>query len=116
MERIEEVWGWFEKVFSETSNYKCKRMYVNPHSSIPLQSHETRNEYWTVVQGDGLVSVGENDRNVTVGDFIFVPRTTVHKIEGGDAGVTVIQIQIGDPCEDKDIAIFEEYYGKIDNE
>jgi mannose-1-phosphate guanylyltransferase/mannose-6-phosphate isomerase len=113
MERINKPWVWYEEVFSETRNYKCKRLYVNPDSQFSLQYHDYRNEYWTVVQGDGEVTVGENKNRVKVGDFIFVPRTTQHRIKGGEIGMTIIEIQIGEDCVEDDIVRLEDDYGRV---
>lgn len=113
MERVEKPWGWCEEVFSETSNYKCKRLYVNPEKSFSLQYHNLRNEYWTVVQGDAKVIVGESEKDVKVGDFIFVPRTTVHRVTGGKTGITLIEVQIGDPCDEDDIVRLADDFGRV---
>lgn len=112
MERIIKPWGWYEEVFSETINYKCKRLYVNPESKFSLQSHKLRNEYWIVVQGNGNVIIGEDQRKVTVGDLIFVPRTTTHRLGGGDMGITIIEVQIGEICSEDDIVRIEDDYGR----
>ena len=113
MERVERPWGWYEEVFSETINYKCKRLYVNPNSKFSLQYHKNRNEYWTVVQGNGYVIVGDNERDVAVGDFIFIPRTTSHRLFGGDVGITLIEVQIGESCSEDDIIRLEDDYNRI---
>jgi len=114
MERVERPWGWYEEEFSETQNYKVKRLYVNPESRFSLQYHDTRNEYWTVVQGGGHVIVGDNEKEIEVGDFIFVPRTTPHRLTGGEMGITIVEVQIGDPCDEEDIVRFEDDYGRTD--
>ena len=113
MERIIKPWGWYEEIFSETINYKCKRLYVNPESQFSLQRHENRNEYWTVVQGDGTVTVGENTKKLTVGDFVFVPRTVLHRLRGGEMGITIIEVQIGEACLEDDINRLEDDYGRV---
>ncbi len=113
MERIEKPWGWYEEVFSETLNYKCKRLYIFPQKRFSLQYHDFRNEYWTVVQGDGNVIVGESEKKVNIGDFIFVPRTTSHRVTGGEDGITLIEVQIGDPCEEGDIVRLEDDFGRM---
>lgn len=113
MDRISKPWGWYEEIFSETINYKCKRLYVNSNSQFSLQHHEYRNEYWTVVQGDGSVIIGDNKKNVTVGDFIFVPRTVCHRLKGGETGITIIEVQIGEACLEDDIIRLEDDYERI---
>lgn len=113
MERINKPWGWHEEVFSETINYKCKRLYINPDSQFSLQFHEYRNEYWTVVQGDGEVFLGDNQRSVKVGDFIFVPRTVLHRVIGGSLGITLIEVQIGEECREDDIVRIQDDYGRV---
>jgi mannose-6-phosphate isomerase-like protein (cupin superfamily) len=113
MERIETPWGWYEEVFSETAQYKVKRIYLNPNARFSLQLHNHRNEYWTVVQGDGIVTVGETSKTVQTGDFIFVPKAIQHRLKGGPAGITIIEVQRGDFCLEEDIERFEDDYGRV---
>ena len=113
MERIEKPWGWYEEVFSETAQYKVKRIYLNPESRFSLQIHNHRNEYWTVVQGDGTVEVGENIRDIQTGDFVFIPKTIKHRLKGGSVGITLIEVQHGDFCLEEDIERFEDDYGRV---
>lgn len=113
MNRLEKPWGWYEEVFSETPNYKCKRLYINPNQRFSLQTHQYRNEYWTVVQGSGTVVIGESTKNVNVGDFIFIPRTIQHRLTSDEQGITIIEVQIGDPCLEEDITRLEDDYNRI---
>lgn len=113
MERVVRPWGWYEESFSETPQYKVKRIYLNPESRFSLQQHNHRNEYWTVVQGDGLVEVGENTREIQTGDFVFIPKTIKHRLKGGSTGITLIEVQHGDFCLEEDIERFEDDFGRV---
>jgi mannose-6-phosphate isomerase-like protein (cupin superfamily) len=113
MQRIETPWGWYEESFSETPQYKVKRIYLNPDSRFSLQLHNHRNEYWTVVQGDGFVEVGENTREIQTGDFVFIPKTIKHRLKGGSTGITLIEVQHGDFCLEEDIERFEDDFGRV---
>jgi mannose-6-phosphate isomerase-like protein (cupin superfamily) len=113
MDRTERPWGWYEEVFSETPNYKCKRLYVNPDQRFSLQYHEFRNEYWTVVQGDGKVILGDDEKNLKIGDFVYVPRNTNHRLIAGDTGITILEIQIGEVCSEDDIVRLEDDFERV---
>lgn len=112
MDRIEKPWGWYEEVFSETPHYKCKRLYVEPEKQISLQYHNNRKEYWTVVQGSGTVTVSDNVREIAIGDFVFVPETIVHRLKGGELGITIIEVQLGEDCSEEDIVRLQDDYGR----
>ena len=54
-------WGWF-LTLDEGSDYKVKKIYVKPKSRFSLQYHLKRDEYWTIIQGSGIITY-EKDGN-----------------------------------------------------
>jgi len=112
MEKFERPWGWYQNL--ETDNgYKVKKLNINPNQKISLQYHNCRCEHWIVVFGDGKVEVDGNIKNICVGDYIFVPILSKHRIFGGNDGIIIIEVQLGNDCNEDDIIRIEDDYGRI---
>ena len=54
-------WGWFE-VLAADSNFKVKRIFVEPKASLSLQSHKYRSEHWVVVRGKARTTIDSQIR------------------------------------------------------
>lgn len=111
-------WGWYE-TFIEEEGYKVKRITVVAEQSISLQYHNHREEHWTIVNGEGYVTIGDVEDPETlveyygkVGDSFHIKTGEVHRIRGGERGVIFVEVQIGDKCEEKDIVRLEDEYGR----
>jgi mannose-6-phosphate isomerase-like protein (cupin superfamily) len=113
MQRIEKPWGWYETIISESPTYKVKRIYVAPEEQFSLQFHNNRNETWVVVEGSAKAILDDLEREVVVGNILYVPKTTKHRLKGGKNGVLIIEIQEGQSCEEEDIVRLEDDYGRV---
>ena len=74
MEQFENrPWGSFE-VLSEGPNYKVKRFFVKSGKRMSYQYHNKRSEYWVVVQGSGNFTLDAINRQISVGDVLYIDR------------------------------------------
>jgi mannose-6-phosphate isomerase-like protein (cupin superfamily) len=112
IEKVDRPWGWYETL-QEDDEYKVKRLYIKSNQKISLQYHNHRNEYWVVVFGCGVVELGDVTREIKVGDYIFVPSNSIHRVTGGNDGIVIIEIQLGKICDEKDIVRIQDDYGRI---
>lgn len=103
-------WGSYEVLLDEPT-YKVKRIVVNPNQSLSLQYHNNRFEDWVIVQGDGIVSVGDTQNRCEVGDSFHIPPTKTHRAIAGELGLTFIEVQRG-ICDEDDIVRIEDNYGR----
>ena len=110
--RVNRPWGWYENLY-DNSTYKIKRLCVNPNEQISLQYHKLRNEHWIVVEGNGKIIIGEYVKDVSIGDYIFVPMECKHRISSGDCGIIIVEVQQGSSCIEEDIVRIEDNYGRI---
>ena len=110
-EKEERPWGNFER-FTLNEKTTVKIVTVNAGGSISLQTHEHRDEFWRVLKGSGVVRVGENSNQASVGDVFFNPRQSKHRVEGGPEGLTFLEIAFGD-FDEKDITRLEDRYGRM---
>ena len=56
----ERPWGTYE-VLEDRKLYKLKEIVVNPGQRLSYQSHYKRTEVWTVVSGNGIVTLEGQD-------------------------------------------------------
>ena len=107
-------WGYYINLYeNEYSNYKVKKIYVNPMSRLSLQSHSKRQEHWVIVKGSGLVFLDDKYINVHEGDYIYIETGIKHRIENNtDLELIFVETQIGSYLEEDDIIRYEDDYGR----
>ena len=106
-------WGNFE-ILSEDDGYKVKKILVNPGAALSLQSHEHRSEHWVVVEGSAKVSVDGVEKSLSVGESIYVPVGSVHRLENPNRDpLLIIEVQTGAYLGEDDIKRYEDLYARI---
>ena len=106
-------WGHYENLF-EWDDHKIKELIINPGERLSLQKHKRRAEHWTVVTGEALVTVGENEILLKAGQSIDVPKEAVHRIfNPGDIPLVIVEVQMGDYFGEDDIIRLEDDYDRI---
>ena len=103
-------WGQFW-VLEDSEDYKVKKLLVNPGQRMSLQSHQKREEIWTVVQGNGEGEVNGNLFDLTPGAVSIVYPGDKHRIMGGTETLVIIEVQRGE-CMEDDITRYEDDYGR----
>lgn len=105
-------WGSWE-VLDVGPGYKIKRITVEPHSRLSLQTHVHRAEHWLVVVGLATCTVGENRVQARAGTHIFVPRGSVHRLANDQAeALIIIEAQVGRYTGEDDIVRLQDDYGR----
>ncbi|WP_038056443.1 mannose-1-phosphate guanylyltransferase/mannose-6-phosphate isomerase [Thermodesulfobacterium hydrogeniphilum] len=105
-------WGSYT-VLEEGARYKIKKVVVNPGAKLSLQMHYHRSEHWIVVRGTAKVTVGDKEIFVHENESVFVPPTTLHRIENpGRIPLEIIEVQSGEYLEEDDIVRFDDVYGR----
>lgn len=117
-------WGGFIK-FIENKPCTVKILQVKKGESLSLQSHKKREEFWYVISGKIKVFLGpikptlkEIKRNLkkktlVKGRAIYIPQTTVHRIEGLFSPYSeILEISTG-KFKEKDEIRYEDKYGRI---
>ena len=105
-------WGHYENLL-EWDDHKVKELIVNPRERLSLQKHQRRAEHWIVVEGEALVTVGENEILLKLGQSVDIPRGAVHRIMNpGDIPLVIVEIQMGDYFGEDDIIRLEDDYDR----
>jgi len=104
-------WGKFRR-FPHEGVSSIKIITVNPGGILSLQYHHGRDEFWLVLD-DGLeMTVGESVWRPAVGEEIWIPKGTKHRVRGvGQEPARVMELWIG-PSEESDIVRLEDAYNR----
>lgn len=96
-------WGYY-RVLHEAAGVKVKELTVNPQSSLSMQRHEYRSEYWMVAEGTATVQSVDSVKTLVTHDEYHVPAHSWHQLSNiTDRPLRIIEIQYGESCTEEDI-------------
>jgi mannose-6-phosphate isomerase len=111
---MQTPWGSWE-VLLEAPYCKVKRLIVNPGQRLSYQKHFKREERWTVVVGQPVITLDGVTTTHTPGDVITIPREALHRIANPTADpVVLIEVQLGISFGEDDIVRVEDDYRRTD--
>lgn len=102
-------WGDFQK-FVENKKTTVKIITVLAGKRLSLQYHIKRDEFWKVIKGRCLVTIGEKTFPASQGSEFYIPRGTSHRIEAVD-NAEVLEISTGH-FNEKDIVRIQDDHGR----
>ena len=111
----ERPWGNYEVLLDETrTGFKVKRIEVKPKSRLSLQKHARRSEIWTVVKGEGIVTVGEEEVSVKAGSVVHLPKGAQHRMTNNSNQLLIfVEVQLGDYLGEDDITRLQDDYNRV---
>ena len=112
MSPIEEVrpWGKFRR-FAKNEPVTVKILYVSQGQEFSLQKHEHRGEFWRVLSGEPLVTIGDEVTVAKRGDEFIAKVGVAHRISAPEGDVEVLEISTG-AFDEGDIVRLEDDYGR----
>lgn len=106
-------WGFYSCI-ANGDGYLTKKIHVNPHQKLSLQSHNHRAEHWVVALGEATVVKGEETLTLKVGQAVDLAIGEKHSLQNHtDNDVEIIELQIGDILSEDDIIRYEDMYGRV---
>lgn len=104
-------WGFYKTTILNDL-FQSKVIHVLPEQSLSLQSHNRREEYWIVVNGEGVVTLESSEKKVLPGTTLFVPKGCKHRLINASATepLIFIEVQIGDYFGEDDIIRYDDIY------
>ena len=90
----EKSWGSY-RVLDVGADSLTVKVTLNPGHKMNYHSHERRSEVWTVISGTGQVVIDGVERAVAAGDVIDLPVGCRHTVKASDAGLQIIEVQMG---------------------
>ena len=109
----ERPWGRFYTIHDE-QKYKLKRIEIDPGQRISNQYHTKRSESWTIVEGEGLVTLDNQETNFKSGEIIKILKGQKHRIENKTKNKLIfIEVQTGDYFGEDDIVRIDDDYNRL---
>ena len=106
-------WGLYKNYF-RGKNFLLKELTINSKSSISLQKHFHRSEFWTVTSGKPKITVGRKVFFKDIDESIFIPKGSVHRIENvHKKPIKIVEAQLGSTLKESDIVRYKDVYGRI---
>jgi mannose-1-phosphate guanylyltransferase/mannose-6-phosphate isomerase len=105
-------WGAYT-VLEVGNRFQIKKIMVKPTALLSLQMHHHRSEHWVVVSGTAKVTVGEKIIFLHENESVYIPKTTVHRLENpGKVPLEIIEVQNGEYVGEDDIVRMEDIYNR----
>jgi len=110
---VERPWGSYT-LLEHGDGYKIKKIRVEPHKRLSLQSHAKRSEHWVVITGAARIQRGEETIEIGINQSSYIPRGVKHRLENaGDSLLEIIEVQCGEYVEEDDIQRFDDDFKRI---
>ena len=111
--RVVRPWGSFSQ-YAFNEDVTVSLMSVKPGELLSLQSHTARAELWIVFDEGTLIQVGEEEREYSPGDEVWIPAETKHRLScSGDQPVRVLEVAYGN-WQQEDITRYSDDYARPD--
>lgn len=106
----EKRWGKYkvldQEEYEQGQKTLVKRLSIKAGKAFSLQLHHHRDEIWIIASGRGLVTVGEETREMSTGDVVKINKGEKHKAVALE-DMDIIEVQIGDLLIEEDIERFD---------
>jgi len=110
---VNKPWGSY-RIIDQGKKFLVKKISVNPHSKLSLQSHKYRSEHWIVVKGIAEVTVNDKITVLESNQSIFIPLKFKHSLANNhDNELIVIEVWYGEVLKEEDIIRYEDVYNRI---
>ena len=106
---VKRPWGEFEK-FTLNEKSTVKIITVSKGEAFSLQYHKKRKEFWHIISGLGIITLGNKKRKVKAGDEFMVLSRSKHRLEAKQE-IKFLEISFG-TFDEKDIVRLEDKYGR----
>lgn len=114
MKRSVRPWGHFH-AHDKGEKWYLKTISVEAGHRLSLQYHHRRDEYWMLVEGDAVATVGDSLDTLmriplVIGEVQHIPLGDIHRLESVNGGV-IVEIAMGD-FDENDIVRLEDDYAR----
>ncbi|MCX6755979.1 MAG: phosphomannose isomerase type II C-terminal cupin domain [Candidatus Nomurabacteria bacterium] len=106
----QKPWGKFEQ-YTLNEPTTVKIIYINKGESLSLQYHKNRSEFWKIIEGNPIVTIGTEKIQAQQNDEFTIDNTVPHRIEATNEDVKFLEIAHGN-FDESDIVRLEDKYGR----
>ena len=106
-------WGKYTNLYNG-KGFLVKELVINSKSSISLQKHYHRTEYWTVTSGKPKITINKKKFFKQPNETILIPQGAIHRIENiFSKPVKIMEVQTGKILKETDIVRYQDIYGRV---
>ena len=106
-------WGKYTNLFNG-KGFLVKELVINSKSSISLQKHNHRSEYWNIISGKPKITINNKKFFKKVNETVFIPQGAKHRIENFFMKpVKIMEVQTGSILKETDIVRYKDIYGRV---
>ena len=109
--KVEKPWGEFEQ-YTHNLPSTVKIITVAAGGTLSRQYHHHRDELWVVLDEGARVELDDAVLEPAVGEKLFIPRETVHRLCSVAGPVRILEISFGE-FDEEDIVRLEDVYGRV---
>lgn len=106
----ERHWGEYRvleySTYSDGNRSLTKHIYMKKGEHLSYQAHKNRKEIWTIVNGNGLLILDGEKKNVSRADVVCIPQGCRHTVKA-ESDLHIMEVQIGNYLEEDDITRFD---------
>lgn len=95
----------YECTFPDGISALTKELVIEAGKGISYQRHFHRDEYWTIINGNGIIVINDKSYEVKRGDTFVIQKEQMHTIKA-TTQLTIIEVQIGEILSEDDIERF----------
>lgn len=93
--RVYRHWGYYINL-TVGENYHVRRVVVMPGKTIYAHKHQTRVENWLFISGNAVVNIGEESKNIIVGESVIARANVLHQVSNvGSETVEFLETSYG---------------------
>ena len=105
-------WGKW-KVTAVGNGFIQKEIEVNPGEILSLQRHNHRSEEWTIIKGQGIVTLGDMKLSAKPNYLFVIKVGEWHRMQNTGTEVLVFhETQLGDILDENDIERKDDKYSR----
>ena len=106
-------WGKYINLF-KGKGFLIKELVIHSNSSISLQKHNHRSEYWLVISGKAIITINKKKILKKANESVFIPQGAVHRIENPfKVPLKIMEAQTGSILKETDIVRYKDIYGRV---
>ena len=119
---VSKPWGSYHTLIAG-DDYVVKQLRISPEQQFSLQKHEHRIEEWTILEGIGLITLGESQEQTSTfvsgeRSRVMVPQGYVHRLKNTSKNNDLVVLEIWwsrkeNGLSEEDIIRYEDDYDRV---
>lgn len=111
LNKINKPWGNFQILYQEPT-ITIKILTVKAGHRLSLQTHQKRDEFWLVIEGDPSMQLGHVLIKMESSKFYPIPKIVPHRLIANKKDCRVLEVSYGE-FDEEDVIRHEDDYGRI---